>query len=306
MSKTSNTIVIIVVILVILVAGIFIWLNWQNSQPAENIQPKHFVASALYICTDGKTIKADFYDSPSSVTPEPGQPPVPTGSVDLVLSDGRQLALSQTISGSGVRYANSDESLIFWNEGNGAFILENNQQTYSGCIRTMADPGNLPQVFENGTEGFSIRYPEGYKTNIGYTYTELGPGKEIGGVSFTIPVSMADGTNLSSDSYISVEEIPQTQDCSASLFLDSGASAPQSQTDQDVTYSVSSETGAGAGNRYEETVYAIPGTNPCMAVRYFIHYGVIENYPAGSVQEFDKQALLDQFDAIRRTLVIQQ
>jgi membrane-bound inhibitor of C-type lysozyme len=306
MSKTSNTIVIIAIIMVILVAGIFIWLNWQNSQPAENVPQKHFVALALYTCTDGKTIKADFYDSPSSAVPVPGQPPIPTGSVELVLSDGRQVTLPQAISGSGIRYANSDESLIFWNEGNGAFILENNQQTYTGCIRTAADPGNLPQVFESGTEGFSIRYPEGYTINTDYKYQEIGPGKDISGVSFTIPSSVTEGTNLSQDAYISVEEIPQTLDCSASLFFGSGASAPETQTDQGVTYSVASETGAGAGNRYEETVYAISGTNPCVAVRYFIHYGVIENYPEGAVQEFDKQALLSQFDEIRRTLIIGQ
>jgi hypothetical protein len=40
-------------------------------------------------------------------------------------------------------------------------------------------------------------------------------------------------------------------------------------------------------------------------VRYFIHYGVFQNYPAGMVREFDQQALLASFDAIRRTLVVQ-
>ena len=77
-------------------------------------------------------------------------------------------------------------------------------------------------------------------------------------------------------------------------------------TDNGTIYSVASSTGAGAGNRYEETVYALPGTNPCVAVRYFIHYGVIENYPAGTVQAFNQPALLATFDAIRRTLVIVQ
>jgi hypothetical protein len=74
--------------------------------------------------------------------------------------------------------------------------------------------------------------------------------------------------------------------------------------DQGVTYSVSSSMGAGAGNRYEETVYALVGTRPCFAVRYFVHYGAIENYPSGTIQQFNKQALLKEFDSIRRTLVI--
>jgi hypothetical protein len=53
-------------------------------------------------------------------------------------------------------------------------------------------------------------------------------------------------------------------------------------------------------------VYAIPGTKPCTAVRYFIHYSVFENYPPGTVKAFDHAALVATFDAIRRTLRINQ
>jgi hypothetical protein len=164
----------------------------------------------------------------------------------------------------------------------------------------------LPQIYSNGTDGFSIRLPAGYTNDESYRYQELGPGKSISGVKFTISTSTAVGTNLGSDSYISVEEIPNVQNCSANLFLDQQHLATNTITDNGTTYSVASSTGAGAGNRYEETVYALPGTNPCAAVRYFIHYGMIDNYPAGTVQEFDQQELLATFDAIRRTLVIAQ
>lgn len=163
--------------------------------------------------------------------------------------------------------------------------------------------------YSNGAMGFSIRYLSGYTSKNNYQYLEFGPGKEINGVSFTIPSSLAEGTNLGSDSYISVEEIPRIQECAANLFLESGAAGKLPITtinDGGVTYSFASSTGAGAGNRYEETIYAIPGTNPCIAVRYFIHYSVFENYPPGTIKMFDKQALIAQFDAIRRTLVIQQ
>jgi len=54
--------------------------------------------------------------------------PVPTGSVSLVLSDKREMILKQTISASGIRYANPDESFIFWSKGNGAFISEKDIQ----------------------------------------------------------------------------------------------------------------------------------------------------------------------------------
>ncbi len=75
------------------------------------------VATALFKCAAGKTIDATFYAS----------------AVDLTLSDGRSLNLPQAMSGSGARYANADESFVFWNKGNTAFITEG-KETYSGCV----------------------------------------------------------------------------------------------------------------------------------------------------------------------------
>ena len=43
---------------------------------------------------------------------------------------------SQTVSASGARYANADQSFVFWNKGQTAFIEENGKQTYSGCVVT--------------------------------------------------------------------------------------------------------------------------------------------------------------------------
>jgi membrane-bound inhibitor of C-type lysozyme len=292
---------LLIVVILLIIAGILLWQSKKG--PVQNIpasaQP---VAAALYRCDGAKTITASFYDG-ASTPGKNGGPPTPGGSVALTLSDGRTMTLPQTISGSGVRYANDGESIVFWNEGNGAFITENNQQTYANCIAIAPDPGGLPQTYENGAEGFSIRYPSGYSVDDAYTYQEMGPGKDIAGVKFTIASSTAAGTNLGGDSYVSVEEIPSAQACSANLFLGS-APAAQNITDGDVDYSVASSTGAAAGNRYEEWVWAIPGTSPCIAVRYFIHYGVLENYPAGAIVQFDHAALVAQFDGIRRTLTL--
>lgn len=276
---------------------------------------KILLNTVSYQCNNNKTIAASFY---RSTTPEPtpaaGEPSTPNGSVTLTLGDGRTLTLAQTISADGARYSNGNpqqqesETIVFWAKGEGATITENNAATYSGCITVKPNPGNLPHVYENGVQGFSLRYPVGYSVNQNYQYQELGPGKTINGVSFTIPASLAQGTNLAPDSYISVERLPNETSCSANLFLPQGmpGSTAKTETQNGTTYSVESYTGAAAGNRYAETVYAIPGTNPCIAVRYMIHYGVLENYPAGAVKAFDQQALLSQFDAIRNTLTVQQ
>lgn len=60
--------------------------------------------------------------------------PVLLGSVEIILSDGRNFNLPQTISASGIRYANDDESLIFWSKGENAFILEGDEGIYKNCF----------------------------------------------------------------------------------------------------------------------------------------------------------------------------
>lgn len=90
------------------------------------------ITSVEYVCDQGRTVSAEFYQGPAS----PGSastPPTPGGSVILTMDDGRHLQLSQTISADGARYANADESFVFWEKGKTAFIQENGIQTWSGC-----------------------------------------------------------------------------------------------------------------------------------------------------------------------------
>jgi hypothetical protein len=214
--------------------------------------------------------------------------------------------LKQTISASGVRYANKDESFVFWNKGNGALVLENNvEKSYIGCVVLAPDPGGLPNTYSDGAVGFSIRYPEDYKINTNYKYQYLGPGKDIYGVKFIIPEALAAGTNLSSyDTGVSVEVIPAVQDCNANLFLDQAENVQRIADSTNVEYFVGSMIQGAAGNRYEERVWALIDTNPCVAVRYFIHSTNIDNYELGTVQQFDPRTFLEKFDQIRQSLTI--
>ena len=49
------------------------------------------------------------------------------------------MLLLQAISASGARYANTDESFVFWNKGNTAFIEENQKITFKDCIATRTE-----------------------------------------------------------------------------------------------------------------------------------------------------------------------
>ena len=77
------------------------------------------VATATFKCQGGKSIEATFY----------------ANSVNLKLSDVRSLTVPQAMSGSGARYANKDETFVFWNKGDTAFVTEGDdgKDTYSGC-----------------------------------------------------------------------------------------------------------------------------------------------------------------------------
>lgn len=124
-----------VVIIIVAALGAWVWYN-QNNQTSQN----KLISKVFYKCNNSKTIDASYYEGAPAPKPQPGEPPTPTGSVIIILSDARQLTLPQTISASGIRYANADESLIFWSKGKNAFIMENNNQTYVNCV----DAASLP------------------------------------------------------------------------------------------------------------------------------------------------------------------
>jgi hypothetical protein len=157
-------------------------------------------------------------------------------------------------------------------------------------------------IYTNQAFGFEVAVPRGFTVDESYINQALGPGREIPGVAFRIPSSWTTGTNLSQDSHIAVEELSDV-DCVPSTFLDSPTIESRVVPGTN-TFTVATENGAGAGNRYDETVYLTFKGNRCYAVRSFIHYGVLENYPTGTVKAFDARAFRTAFDAIASSLVI--
>ncbi len=154
--------------------------------------------------------------------------------------------------------------------------------------------------YTDPTLGYSISYPANWTIDPRYVFDALGPGREIKGVAFTIPARLAAGTNLGSDTRLSVESLPG-RDCTPAQFVDPAENVRKLGADGRV-YSAASSEDAGAGNRYATQVFVLDGTSPCLAVRYFIHSSAIENYDPGTVKPFDGAALTAAFDRIRATL----
>lgn len=302
--KSLLTYLLAFVILALLTIAIG-FLLYKNQAVPEQTESPVVTGQATYQCLDGHTVEAVFMTQGAVPESMPGLPPSSNALVSLSLDNAPSILLPQAISADGSRYASADESLVFWSKGNGAMVLQDGKETtYQNCIVVKKNLGTLPQVYLDSKNNFTLRYPAGYTVDDSYSYGLLGPGRAISGVKFTIPASMATGTNLSGDSYIGIEHL-DVPSCSPEYFL------PEEQVfnvtkieEGNFTYLSASTTDAGAGNRYEEYVYAIDGANPCLAVRYFIHYSVFENYPVGTVTEFDRSALLAQFDDIRKSLTI--
>ncbi len=311
--------VIFLFLLILLIVGVWFFVIVPSlATPVVEVEvvnnEPELINRVTYLCKDEQTIDVSLFETAATTTPMVGEATTLTGTAKVVLSDGRNLDLDQTISADGIRYANDNEDFVFWSKGNAALILENNvEKSYINCV--LVKPAivgiNLPKMYAEDNGSFSLRLPslltateDGYKIDEDYQ-NQVSPTQIISGVKFTIPEKLATGTNLSNDTYVSVESIPNIQVCSADLFL-SGNQATSTVSDDGVVYSVATSSEAAAGNRYQEKVFAIPGTNPCVAVRYMVHYGVLENYEPGTVNEFNAVGLINEFDQIRRTLVVNQ
>src|SRR3989344_2243082 len=134
MKNKKLFIINVIILAVLIIATVLSWEYWFNREKT---------IKAPFTCDNGKLIEAVFY--PDNDT-----------RVDLKLSDGRSLSVPKTISASGIRYANQDESFVFWNKGNTAFITENGQNTYDNCI--VAGSEDLPQVQSISDSNIKINY----------------------------------------------------------------------------------------------------------------------------------------------------
>lgn len=112
-------------LIILLAVIILIWTAVYNVRQNNQTQsaltnPNDIVVD--YTCDGGKTIVAEYLNS--------------TNQVDLTLSDGRSMVLNQAVSADGARFANADETFVFWNTGNTAFVEEgvNGTTTYSNCV----------------------------------------------------------------------------------------------------------------------------------------------------------------------------
>jgi len=95
----------------LIITGLYVIVVKNRNQEVDTIK-------ATFLCENTKSINAEFFSDSASLT----------------LSDNRTILLSRAVSASGARYANTDETFVFWNKGNTAFIEEHDQITFENCV----------------------------------------------------------------------------------------------------------------------------------------------------------------------------
>lgn len=81
--------------------------------------------AVTYLCDNGRSIEAAFEGGEAAFT----------------LSDGRLFSLLKVPAVSGAKYTNRDGSIILWTKEYSAFLEENDESTYTGCV---VSPLSLP------------------------------------------------------------------------------------------------------------------------------------------------------------------
>jgi membrane-bound inhibitor of C-type lysozyme len=131
-SKEKNKLLMIVGVLIMLVVlggGFYLFKNFSDSSTKSGYEEMSGAPTSVpapgkieknYTCAGDKTIVAIFNNDTDM-------------SVDIALSDGITMNLPHVEAASGAKYTNEDESIVFWTQGNEAYLEEDGKETYSDC-----------------------------------------------------------------------------------------------------------------------------------------------------------------------------
>jgi membrane-bound inhibitor of C-type lysozyme len=243
MKNASTFMVVGVIVVVLLLAGLVFYRSGSApAAPAEQGSQQNATTSTektvTYKCADGKSITATFH-LPSDTH------------VDLVLSDGRTTSVSHAISASGARYANTDESFVFWNKGDTAFIIENGTTTYQGC----ALPGtsavyNGWKTATDSNTGIVFQYPPNLPT------------------TYIIPVDWPPKVQVETG----------TSTCVAAGDVTARAGKTEERSINGHSYCVTEESEGAAGSVYNQYAYAFREEGETVTLTFSLRFVQCMNY----------------------------
>ena len=117
-TNTKRALIISSILILLGLSAFYLYKKFSPKIPIVEQPVNEVINNVTFNCASSKNIQAIFYKD----------------KVDITLSDGRNMILPQVISASGARYSNADDSFIFWNKGDGAFIEEGGKATFVECL----------------------------------------------------------------------------------------------------------------------------------------------------------------------------
>ncbi len=289
----KKTALLIILFSLLVIAALVYGISRGNIFQQPTITPSGTSSqnTVTYFCTNGKNITATFASS----------------TVSLALSDGRSFMLPQVMSGSGIRYEEqqgTSSDITFSNEGDNAFLTENNQTTYDNCLAGTTASYGTSTIFTDEGKTFSFVYPSNFTVvggGVGYTQSWAQQATTSGLLLavLNVPQSFEPKTNFA-DAAFSVGTSPDPQAVSYCLTPSQGnGSKPTQVTINGVLYTTFTISDAGAGNFYTTTTYRVVRNSQCYAIEYTIHSTNIGNYPPSlGISQFDQQKIQNVLDGI--------
>ena len=278
MSKKTFVYIAICAVIIILAFVIGRSISKRNLKNSTGISSN----TATYYCEEG-TIQATFASS----------------SVALSFSDGRTMNLPQTISASGARY--EADGIVFWNEGDDAFVTEGTSTAYSNCVAGIEKSINASTTnYTDASKTFSFSFPSQFPLfgELGYSQDWVLNSTSSGLLlaEVMIPKSFEPGTNFGESKFtIGVSSDPDAvSQCLTPQFPNMEKISTTTVNGTQFTKFIFSD--AGAGNFYDTTSYRTIYNGGCYAIEYTIHSGNIDNYPPGTVTAFDENKIRNIFE----------
>jgi membrane-bound inhibitor of C-type lysozyme len=285
---------IVIIILLLAGAGIYVF-NHTYSERTHNVGNIAPVSSVSFLCASNKTLVATYEEM----------------KVSLALSDGRTIALTQVMSGSGFRYRSSNPEVAFIGKGSNAYLEENNITTYANCVTNLApvtgnatpNPASSYTFSDNG-KTFKFNYPKEVTVSgggIGYSTAWQNQATTSGLVlvQVILPGLFQPKTNFG-DAKFTVGTSADSSAVATCLVGPSGIGIRKSAvTINSQGYTKITYVGVGAGNLYETTSYRTIRNNQCYTFEYVIHSSNIGNYdPSQGISPYDKTAVIGIMESI--------
>lgn len=186
---------------------------------------------------------------------------------------------------------------------------------FGGYYYYMAGKGPVPQsevksftwtTSKNTALGYELSYPKGammYKAGTVAETGMLNPNKKIKKDRFVVTSDYTKGTNLASDSGVTIEVYDSTQLCQAEYVPENFTAAP-SVTINGNTFSVATSEGVGAGNLYRHQLYKTIKDGKCYVAIAITHSTSVGAYPVGEVTEYNKAELMEIYNKVIATFKV--